>query len=102
TAGAIGGAVSHTKAFGQPQTSGQTDVTAPAPTSPDIERGRYLTALGDCIACHTRQGGQAFAGGRALQTPFGTLLSANITPDHATGIGSWTADQFYRALHEGI
>ena len=67
-----------------------------------VERGRYLTAAGDCQACHTVEGGKAFAGGRPIPTPFGTIYSANITPDQKSGIGSWSNDQFYRALHQGI
>ena len=55
-----------------------------------IERGRYLAVAGDCISCHTAPGGKPFAGGAALETPFGTLLGPNITPDVATGIGSWS------------
>ena len=66
------------------------------------QRGRYLTDLGDCAACHTAEGGQPFAGGRPIETPFGTIYSPNITPDPDTGIGAWTDDQFYRAMHEGI
>ncbi len=66
-----------------------------------VERGRYLTVLGDCVACHTAPGGQAFAGGLALQTPFGTLLAPNITPDRDTGIGSWSDHEFVASLHEG-
>lgn len=73
-----------------------------ASSSDKIARGKYLTALGDCVACHTVKNGASFAGGRPIQTPFGTLLSANITPDQKTGIGDWTSEQFYRALHEGI
>jgi mono/diheme cytochrome c family protein len=66
-----------------------------------IERGRYLAAAGDCQGCHTTPGGAPYAGGRPLETPFGTVLSANLTPD-ASGLKGWTADQFYRALHEGV
>ncbi len=67
-----------------------------------IERGRYLTAAGDCQACHTVENGKPFAGGRPIQTPFGIIYSANITPDHDTGVGTSSNDQFYRAFHEGI
>ena len=66
------------------------------------ERGRYLVEAGDCQACHTNAGGQPFTGGRAIQTPFGVIYSPNITPDHETGIGGWSDDQFYRAIHQGI
>lgn len=68
----------------------------------ELERGRYLTEAGDCAACHTAQDGQPFAGGRAVPTPFGTIYSTNITPDGPTGIGNWTSDDFYRAMHEGV
>ncbi len=66
-----------------------------------IERGRYLTVMGDCAACHTAPGGAAFAGGRPIETPFGTLLASNITPDRATGIGTWTDDEFVDTLQKG-
>jgi mono/diheme cytochrome c family protein len=67
-----------------------------------IERGKYLTIAGDCAACHTVPGsGHVFAGGRPLETPFGTLLAPNITPDPQTGIGAWTDDEFVNALTKG-
>jgi len=66
-----------------------------------IERGRYLTGMGDCVACHSAPGGKPFAGGRAIETPFGKLVSPNLTPDPATGIGAWTDAEFLRAMHEG-
>jgi mono/diheme cytochrome c family protein len=66
-----------------------------------IERGRYLATLADCAACHTAPGGKPFAGGLALQTPFGTILAPNITPDRDTGIGNWSDDEFVAAMHDG-
>src|SRR3984893_13459994 len=66
-----------------------------------IERGRYLSVLSDCAACHTAPGGQPFAGGVALQTPFGKLVAPNITPDRETGIGNMTDNEFVAALHDG-
>ncbi len=66
-----------------------------------VQQGEYLARAGDCIACHTMSGGKLFAGGRPMPTPFGTLYSSNITPDPDTGIGKWTADQFYSMLHTG-
>ncbi len=66
-----------------------------------LAKGEYLARAGDCIACHTNPGGALFAGGLAMPTPFGTLYSSNITPDRETGIGMWTEDQFYAALHTG-
>jgi mono/diheme cytochrome c family protein len=67
-----------------------------------VERGQYLAQAGDCISCHTMQGGAPFAGGYRLNTPFGYLLAPNITPDAQTGIGNWSADDFYRAMHDGV
>lgn len=75
---------------------------ATAAHSATWQRGRYLARLGDCEACHTRTGGQPFAGGRAIPTPYGTAYTTNITPDRATGIGNWSEQDFYRAMHDGI
>jgi mono/diheme cytochrome c family protein len=72
-----------------------------APTPENIARGAYLAKAGDCMACHTPRGGAAYAGGRALDTPFGKLVAPNITPDRETGIGAWSADDFWNALHNG-
>ena len=66
-----------------------------------IERGKYLATAADCTACHTRSGGKLFAGGVNLQTPFGRLVGANITPNPAAGIGDWTDDEFVSALRDG-
>ena len=66
-----------------------------------IERGRYLAVLSDCAACHTAPGGQPFAGGLALETPFGKLVAPNITPDPETGIGNMTNAEFLATLHDG-
>ena len=75
--------------------------TARAEDQSQIAEGEYLARAGDCIACHTNPGDALFAGGLPMPTPFGTLYSTNITPDSATGIGTWNADQFYGALHSG-
>jgi mono/diheme cytochrome c family protein len=67
-----------------------------------IERGRYLSVVGDCAACHTLPGsGRALAGGRPIETPFGNILAPNITPDQQTGIGAWTDDEFVDAMTKG-
>lgn len=66
-----------------------------------IKRGEYLARAGNCMACHTTRGGKEYAGGRAIATPFGNIYASNITPDKETGIGSWTADDFWRAIHNG-
>lgn len=77
-----------------------------SPSSPggadELARGQYLAAAGDCMACHTLRGGTPYAGGRAIATPFGTIYTPNITQDVATGIGTYSADDLWRALHNGI
>ncbi|WP_178113597.1 molybdopterin cofactor-binding domain-containing protein [Pseudomonas sp. ANT_H12B] len=67
-----------------------------------LERGRLLAAVGDCAVCHTAPGGATNAGGLAMQTPFGTLYSSNITPDVKTGTGNWSYPAFERAMRDGI
>jgi mono/diheme cytochrome c family protein len=79
----------------------QPAATAKAGQPSQVERGRYLAQAGDCIACHTIPGAAIFSGNRPMPTPFGTLYSPNITPDRATGIGNWSADDFYRMMHTG-
>lgn len=66
-----------------------------------VARGAYLARVGNCAACHTSRGGVPYAGGRGLPTPFGTVYAGNLTPDDATGLGRWGADDFWRALHHG-
>ncbi len=66
-----------------------------------IARGHYLALAGNCAGCHTARGGAAYAGGRAVETPFGNVYASNLTPDMTTGLGAWTADDFWRALHHG-
>jgi mono/diheme cytochrome c family protein len=73
-----------------------------APNAAQLQHGQALVIAGDCLSCHIRDGGQPFAGGLGLNTPFGVIYSANITSDSRTGIGDWTGDQFYRAMHEGV
>jgi mono/diheme cytochrome c family protein len=80
---------------------GHVAASAASGGSDAVERGRYLVTAGDCIACHTAMGGAAFAGGRPIDTPFGTVYSTNITPDVATGLGAWSRADFWRALHNG-
>ena len=70
-------------------------------TPQQIERGRYLALAGNCAGCHTALGGAGFAGGRAIDTPFGTVYASNLTPDDATGLGRWSASAFWRAMHNG-
>lgn len=67
-----------------------------------IEQGRVLAGMGNCAACHTADGGAAYAGGRPMATPFGTIYSTNLTPDTRTGIGRWSLEAFRRAMREGV
>lgn len=67
-----------------------------------IARGRYLARIGGCGECHTSRGGIPYAGGRGVETPFGTVFAPNLTPDPVTGIGAWSVKQFWHALHLGI
>ena len=73
-----------------------------AADSAAAERGRYVAVTANCVSCHTRAGGEPFAGGLALQTPLGTLHTTNITPDADTGIGRWSLGDFQRAMRQGI
>jgi mono/diheme cytochrome c family protein len=72
------------------------------PNAEQLRRGQYLVAVGDCMSCHVRPGGEPLAGGLGLRTPFGVIYSSNITSDRDAGIGAWTPDQFFKAMREGI
>lgn len=78
----------------------------PSAADPAVERGRYLFAIAGCAGCHTpkkdRETGTIAAGGRALKSPYGTFHTPNITPDAKTGIGTWSGDDFRRALKHGL
>jgi mono/diheme cytochrome c family protein len=78
------------------------DVPDSIPNAEQVRRGQALVIAGDCLSCHLRAGGEPFAGGLALNTPFGVIYSPNITSDQKTGIGGWTSEQFYHAMHDGI
>jgi len=75
-----------------------------SPAQTLIDKGRYIAQLSNCYACHTdiENEGQPLAGGRALETEFGTFYPPNITPDKETGIGSWTEQQFTEAVRSGL
>jgi mono/diheme cytochrome c family protein len=66
-----------------------------------LAQGRYLAIVGDCAGCHTAQGGAPLAGGRVIVTPFGDIPAPNITPDRETGLGDWSFEDFWQALHAG-
>ncbi|RAS35303.1 molybdopterin cofactor-binding domain-containing protein [Paraburkholderia bryophila] len=67
-----------------------------------VARGKLLAALGNCAVCHTAHNGVPNAGGKPLDTPFGTVYSTNLTPDGQTGIGNWSLEAFVRAMRQGI
>jgi mono/diheme cytochrome c family protein len=67
-----------------------------------IAKGEILSAAGHCVSCHTRPGGQPFAGGYGVKTPFGIIYGTNVTPDPETGIGRWSLEAFDRAMREGV
>ncbi|OAJ59859.1 aldehyde dehydrogenase [Paraburkholderia ginsengiterrae] len=67
-----------------------------------VARGKLLASLGNCAVCHTAHNGVPNAGGKPLETPFGTVYSTNLTPDGQTGIGHWSLDAFIRAMRQGI
>jgi mono/diheme cytochrome c family protein len=75
--------------------------TAFEATPAQVDRGRYLALAGNCAGCHTVRGGQPYAGGLGIETPFGTVYAGNLTPDAQQGIGSWSPAHFWRALHNG-
>ena len=76
---------------------------APGGFAPElVAKGAALAAGGYCAECHTAKGGQTFAGGYAMATPFGVIYSTNITPDPETGIGTWSEAAFARAMQEGV
>ena len=77
------------------------DVPIGVPAAELVQRGAYLAKAGNCAACHTARGGAAFAGGKGIATPFGTVFATNITPDPQEGIGKWNEDHFWRAMHHG-
>ena len=79
----------------------RTPVATAAPSDSLVARGAYLARAGNCQTCHTAQGGQPYAGGRGIATPFGAVFTSNLTPDDKTGIGSWSSAHFWRAMHNG-
>jgi mono/diheme cytochrome c family protein len=82
----------------------EPEISAPdvVPSLELLARGEYLARAADCAACHNAPGGEPFAGGLPFKLPFGTIYSTNITSDRETGIGTWSDDDFVRALHRGV
>ena len=67
-----------------------------------LQRGAQLAALGNCVSCHTAEQGATLAGGKAFDTPYGTVYSSNLSPDPDTGIGAWSYQAFARAMRQGV
>lgn len=82
------------------RTAPQTNVAGDYTTTNG--HGEYAMRMGDCMACHTADGGKPFAGGRPIESPFGTIWSTNITPDPEHGIGNYSLDDFRASLYDGI
>lgn len=80
----------------------KTVAEPPKVTQKIIQRGEYVARLSDCAACHTAPGDQEYAGGLAMQTPFGAIYSTNITPDKTTGIGNYSLKEFSNAVKHGV
>lgn len=86
---------------------GSSTVATPEPLNADrplntlATQGAYLARVGNCQTCHTAPGSTPYAGGRAIDTPFGSAFSSNLTPDKATGLGNWNSEDFWQALHHG-
>lgn len=68
-----------------------------------VAKGKSLAIAADCMACHTTpEGGKPYAGGYAISSPLGVIYATNITPSKTAGIGSYSEEQFARALREGV
>jgi mono/diheme cytochrome c family protein len=81
----------------QAQTAAETQASTET-----IAHGKALAEAADCASCHTADPSKPFAGGKRIDTPFGGIYSPNLTPDQDTGLGAWSDDDFYRALHNGV
>ena len=104
--GALAAAVVMLNVRGEGDLSDEIAATAAPPagwraSDEVIAHGAYLARAGNCQACHSARGGEPYAGGRAIETPFGTVFSSNLTPDAEHGLGRWSAPQFWRAMHHG-
>lgn len=84
-----------------PKTNTAHPATATAPAMEQVQRGAYLARVGNCALCHTAAGGASYAGGKGIPTPFGTVYTSNLTPHPEHGLGRWSADDFWQAMHQG-
>lgn len=79
-----------------------TYANAESPKDELIEKGEYLSILGDCMACHTASNDKPYAGGLEFKMPMGTIVASNITPSKQYGIGNWSKEDFSKAVKKGI
>jgi mono/diheme cytochrome c family protein len=86
---------------GAPTAAPKAPAAAVTATASEVTRGAYLARIGNCALCHTASGGLPYAGGKGVDTPFGTVYASNLTPHAEAGIGRWSAQDFWRALHHG-
>ena len=68
------------------------------PHDPDIANGENLFHAGGCASCHEA----GLAGGREIESAFGTFVVPNISSDSVTGIGGWSTVQFVNAMMLGV
>ena len=87
--------------FRTPQAGGTPLNTPAIPAMEAVQRGAYLARIGNCALCHTAPGGASYAGGKGIATPFGTVTTSNLTPHPETGLGRWSAEDFWQAMHQG-
>jgi len=70
------------------------------PMDNQVAYGGYLAMMSNCSDCHTPmiKGVPDFkhmlSGGTAFNLGTFKVTSANVTPDSATGIGTWTEERF--------
>jgi len=72
---------------------------------PNLANGQVMFIAGNCSACHATPGQDdrtRLAGGLKLNSPFGTFVTPNISPDRKYGIGGWSELQFVSAMKRGV
>jgi mono/diheme cytochrome c family protein len=79
----------------------ESTVEAVVITQELVDRGRYLATVGNCAGCHTLAGKEPYSGGYGVPTPYGVIYAGNLTAHKEHGIGNWSANDFWRALHNG-
>lgn len=72
-------------------------------TKVDLKRGEYLFYATGCVSCHrSSDNALLLGGGVKLETPFGALVTPNISPSIDYGIGSWSDSDFLNAVKAGV